>query len=332
MRFLRRSFLAFAASVAACAKPPNHLPSHEAEGGRVVVRMRRDRADSVECFGPLEAETPIEVASLSKPVFAFAVVSAAKRGELDLDAPLPRWCPPPYPHWHRGGEDAFQDPQLEQVTARRLLTHQAGLPNWSRDRALSFLAPPGHGWSYSGEGYVLLQRAFEKAKGQSLEAFMRRLALSPLGMNDSTYDPARASRRAAGHERNGAVVESTLDRPVAATSLISTANDYARFVRHLTNAPPDDPVVSAMMAPEVDASAEPRLSWGLGLALAEPDWFFHWGANPGFRSLFVGSRQRGEAVLVLTDGDGGMEAAAAAVRQSFGDLGLLGFRMLYPED
>ncbi|HEY2517690.1 MAG TPA: serine hydrolase domain-containing protein [Polyangiaceae bacterium] len=297
-----------------------------------MVRIRRERADSIESTAPLMAETPIEVASLSKPVFAFAVVSAANRRELDLDAPLPRWCPPPYRHWQRRQEDDFDDAQLENVTARRILSHQGGLPNWSRDRPLSFIAAPGHEWSYSGEGYVLLQRALERAWREPLEEFAQGLALGPLGMSHSTYDPARASGRAVGHDRRGEPVESTVDRPVAATSLLSTASDYARFVRHLTMAPKDDPIVSAMVTPQVDVDTGRNLSWGLGVALAEPEWFFHWGANPGFRSLFVGSRRRGEAVLVLTDGDGGMKAATAAVRQSFGDLPLLDFPMLYPDD
>jgi hypothetical protein len=87
-----------------------------------------------------------------------------------------------------------------------------------------------------------------------------------------------------------------------------------------------------MLAPQIEVEHALGIGWGLGIGLAEPEWMFHWGVNPGFRSLFVGSRKRGEALVVLTDGDGGMEAAADLVRDRFGDLPLLRFPMMYPPE
>jgi CubicO group peptidase (beta-lactamase class C family) len=337
----RRTFLGLAAAaLAGCTRG-----ARGAGGGRLdderrarrvpgaaVAFVRRGAPDAVECYGDLAADTRIEVASLSKPVFAFAVVSEATRGQIHLDAPLAQIAPPPYRHVRRGGEDAFADPRLAAVTPRLLLSHRAGLPNWSRREPLAFEEDPGHAWRYSGEGYVLLQRALVTARGERLDAFVRRVVLEPLGMRSSTFDPSAAPSRAAGHDRDGAIVPSSLDDEVAATSLVSTAADYARFVRRLVEAPPGDAVVDAMLARQVDVDPSLGLGWGLGVALAEPDWFFHWGANPGVRSLFVGSRARGEAVVVVTDSEGGMELAAHAVRARFGELALLRFPMLYPPD
>lgn len=299
--------------------------------GAAIAIVRRGAADELHAFGDVTTDTVIEVASLSKPVFAFAVIAEAVRGVLDLDAPLARVTPPPYRHVHRGGEDAFADPRLAQVTPRLLLAHRAGLPNWARDRPLAFVQPPGTAWSYSGEGYVLLQRAIE-ATGETLDGLVRRTVLSPLAMAHSTFSPVPAAARAQGHDRGGAVLASSLDQAVAASSLVSTARDYARFVRRLVEAPAGDPIVDLMTARQVTVDAERRLSWGLGVALAEPEWIFHWGANPGFRSLFVGSRARGQGVLVVTNSEGGMELAARVVREQFGDPALLGFPMLYPPD
>lgn len=299
--------------------------------GAAIAMVARGAPDEIHALGDLAADSVLEVASLSKAVFAFAVIAEAVRGSLDLDAPLAAISPAPYRHVRRGGEDAFADPRLAQVTPRLLLSHRGGLPNWARDRPLAFDRPPGTAWRYSGEGYVLLQRALE-TRGDALEDLVVRRVLSPLDMARSTFDPERAATRAQGHGRNGAAVPSSLDQPVAASSLLSTARDYARFVRRLVEAPAGDPIVDRMTARQVTVDAERRLSWGLGLALAEPEWIFHWGANPGFRALFVGSRVRGAGIVVVTDSEGGMELAADVVRDHFGELALLGFPLLYPPD
>jgi len=297
--------------------------------GAAIAIVARGAPDELRAVGDLGVDSRVEVASLSKPVFAFAVIAEAVHGGLDLDAPLAALAPPPYHHLQRGGDDEFDDPRLAQVTPRLLLSHRAGLPNWARDRPLAFVQPPGERWLYSGEGYVLLQRALE-ARGAQLDELVGRRVLAPLRMGRSTFDPGVP--RAAGHDREGAGVASSLHRPLAAASLLSTARDYAQFVRRLVEAPAGDPIVDRMTARQVAVDPARGLSWGVGIALAEPDWLFHWGANPGYRALFVGSRARGAGVVVVTDSDGGMELAARVVRDQFGDLPLLGFPMMYPRD
>ncbi len=299
--------------------------------GAAIAIVARGAPDRLIAFGDVDADTRIEVASLSKAVFAFAVIAESVRGTLDLDAPITAIAPPPYRHVYQGGEDGFADPRLAQVTPRLLLSHRAGLPNWARDRPLAFDQDPGAAWQYSGEGYVLLQRALE-ARGDTLDALVRRAVLAPLAMSRSTFDPSSTGNRAQGHDRAGAAVPSSLDRPLAAASLVSTARDYARFVRRLIEAPAGDPIVDRMTERQIAVDAERRLSWGVGVALAEPEWIFHWGVNRGFRSLFVGSRARGAGVVGVTNSDAGMELAARAVRDGFGDLPLLGYPRLYPPD
>jgi CubicO group peptidase (beta-lactamase class C family) len=341
MALSRRSFLhgalgASALGLAGCwtrsAAPGEALEAERARRkvpGAAIAVIARGAPDQLRALGDLGADTVVEVASLSKPVFAYAVIAEAVRGGIDLDAPIAAISPAPYPHRQRAGEDEFDDPRLAQVTPQMLLSHRSGLPNWARDRPLGFAAAPGARWLYSGEGYVLLQRALE-ARGALLDDLVGRDVLAPLGMSRSTFDPGVP--RAQGHDRGGAPVSSSLARPIAASSLLSTARDYARFVRRLVEAPAGDPIVDRMTARQVAIDAERGLSWGVGIGLAEPDWLFHWGANPGYRALFVGSRSRGAGIVVVTDSEGGMELAATAVREQFGDLPLLGFPMLYPPD
>ncbi|HKA21601.1 MAG TPA: serine hydrolase domain-containing protein [Blastocatellia bacterium] len=62
---------------------------------------------------PVTDETVFEAASLSKPVFAYAVLKLVDAGQIDLDKPLNQYLP--------GDYDVGPDPRLSQVTPRRVL-------------------------------------------------------------------------------------------------------------------------------------------------------------------------------------------------------------------
>lgn len=166
----RRSFLQSAMlGLEACSRdatPPRESLDTERARRRIpgvaIACVARGAPEELHAVGDLDVDSVVEVASLSKPVFAFAVIAQAVHGLLDLDAPLTAIAPPPYRHVFRDGEDAFGDSRLAQVTPRLLLSHRAGLPNWSRDRALEFVQSPGGGWRYSGEGHGGLTVMFQQ--------------------------------------------------------------------------------------------------------------------------------------------------------------------------
>src|SRR3954452_1374130 len=139
---LHSAMLGLAACWRAAAPPRESLDAERARRripGAAIAFVARGAPDELHALGDLGVDAAVEVASLSKPVFAFAVIAHAVRGALDLDAPLEAISPPPYRHVYRDGEDAFSDPRLAQVTPRLLLSHRAGLPGWSRDRPLGFV-------------------------------------------------------------------------------------------------------------------------------------------------------------------------------------------------
>jgi CubicO group peptidase (beta-lactamase class C family) len=162
---------------------------------------------------PVGAATVFEAASISKPVFAYVVLSLARGGVLELDAPLGTLVPeiPELAH----------DPRSRSLTPRMLLSHRGGLPNW-RSRmdftaqtyaemfppgdTLSFKTDPGTEYGYSGEGYVLLQRIVEKVAGENLNDLARARVFEPLGMTRSSFRFDGDMRRdhAQGHNREGA--------------------------------------------------------------------------------------------------------------------------------
>ena len=144
---------------------------------------------------PANADTIFEVASLSKPVFAYAVLQLVDRGLLELDRPLVDYVRPDYLARHAW---------VDKITARDVLRHSSGMPNWRKDPAHEKLMPlvePGQRIDYSGEALVWLQLVVESVTGESLDATMQRLLFLPAGMRDSSYawNDALAARSVYGH-------------------------------------------------------------------------------------------------------------------------------------
>lgn len=155
-----------------------------------------DRATSASVRG----DTVFEGASLGKPLFALAVLKMVAAGTLDLDRPLATHLVLP------DGDDA----RMRRITARHVLSHTTGLPNWRQEPSrLEPASDPGKAFSYSGEAYVYLQRVVEKVTGRPFGAWIRETVLEPLGMKSSTWiwTPALGERMAMGHDDVGTPLE-----------------------------------------------------------------------------------------------------------------------------
>ena len=273
---------------------------------------------NAETGGAVADDTIFEAASLSKPVFAYLVLKLVDAGKLDLDAPVSRYLPGDY----------VDDPRISAITVRRVLSHATGFPNWRpRGQELKIEFPPGERFSYSGEGFVYLQKAVENVTGQTLEALARRLVFEPLHMTDTSYSwqDRFEGRKATGHDAVG--TPRPLRRPAeanAAASLHTTATDYARFVIAVLDGTGLRRVtVSEMLTPQVFVDTtctncigkkpgplSRELAWGLGVGLEKESdgiTFWHWGDNggSGFHCYFAGSPGRRDGVVVFTNSVGG---------------------------
>src|SRR5215204_167580 len=178
-------------------------------------------------------ETVFEAASLSKPVFAYAVLKLVDAGKLDLDAPLNKYLPGSY-------DVAPDDARVNQITARRVLTHTTGFPNWRQPRGAKILPlyfAPGERFSYSGEGFVYLSKVVEQITGMKFDDFMRETVFKPLGMTSSsfTWQERYKQLKAFNHNLLGNPSgQGEGVNPNAAGSLQTTA-DYAKFVAAVLN-------------------------------------------------------------------------------------------------
>ncbi|HEU4680702.1 MAG TPA: serine hydrolase domain-containing protein [Gemmatimonadales bacterium] len=202
---------------------------------------------------PVSEETVFEAASLGKPVFAYAVMRMVDAGVIDLDRPLYDYLPI---------ADA-NNPRMKRLTARHVLSHTTGLPNWRQQPSpLEPTSDPGSGFTYSGEGYFYLQRVVEALSNQPFGRFMREQILDPLGMKHSSYvwQPEFDSRMAAGYDgqenrldvqaaigRRTQVIAQEWGKPLAEWRY----EDSARAVQ-LVN--PQWPVLPLYMVPNAAAS------------------------------------------------------------------------------
>ncbi len=180
-----------------------------------------------ETKAPVNASTVFEAASLTKPVFAYAVLKLVDSGKLDLDTPLVKYLP--------GRYDVGDDPRLDQITARHVLSHTTGFPNWRPRGAetLKMYFVPGHHFSYSGEGFVYLSRVVEHITGEPTDAFVKRTVFDPLEMKSSSmvWRNDYESLKTFTHDWVGGVSgRGKPEKANAAASLHTTANDYANFV------------------------------------------------------------------------------------------------------
>ena len=312
----------------------------------VVVFGVRDKKSSA----PMTENTVFEAASLSKPVFAYAVLRLAADGKFNLGVPLTKYLPMPYKRELNPFQpesmlktDFIDDPRLNQITAMRVMNHTSGMPNWVRDQHMRLLFSPGDGWSYSSEAYVYLQRAVEKATGQPLDALAEEFVLGPFGMGHSSfvwraeYTPILAT----GYDREGKAVAATRYlRPVAASTLYTTLDDYARFVGGILASSErqrsHEYAVSLMLQPTVEVDKTLGLWWGEGWGLENlggEQYFFHWGANPGFQNFVMASRKSGKGVVIFTNSGNGLEAAREVVEATLGgEHPVFKFRLLHPND
>ncbi len=282
------------------------------------------KADSIQS---VDSNTVFEAASLTKPVFAYAVLQLVEEGKLDLDKPLYEYLP--YP-------DAASDDRYRDITARLVLSHRSGFPNWRRNRQSAQLPmryAPGERFGYSGEGFVYLQKVVEKITGKPIHVFMEERVLLPLQMTHSgfVWKTAFNGNFAQPHDEAGKTGQKYKPGQAnMAYSLHTTAQDYARFVLAILKTEGlKAGTVSQMLSPQSQLpkrfsgsdTLAPYSFWGLGIGLEQTPtdtYFWHWGDNGAFKCFVMAHLNRNDALIYFTNGAKGLDFADEMVRLTLG--------------
>lgn len=216
---------------------------------------------------PIGLDTPLRVASMTKPVCTVAALQLVERGNLDLDAPVETYCPEFADLKVLEGFDGDTPklrPPASRAIVRHLLTHTSGQPYWfwnadsarwhratgipvmTTGEAISLTEPlmadPGTTFQY-GLAVDWLGKVVEAVSGMSLDRYFAENITGPLGMRDTAFvltDEQRA-RSAPVHRRgeNGKWAVTDYDwnpRPAwwsGGIALYSAPRDYLMFQRML---------------------------------------------------------------------------------------------------
>ncbi len=271
---------------------------------------------------PVNAQTVFEAASMSKLLMAYAALKLVEQGKLDLDRSLAEYLDQPY---------LPDEPRHRRITARMVLTHTTGFPNWRTNGwqnggPLPLLYDPGTRFTYSGEGFLYLQRVVEHITDTPIQSYLQNTLLGPLQMTNSSlvWQDRYTRQAAAGHDAQGKPMASRKlyhDANVA-YSLYCTASDYAkvllemlaedRSASHSLSARSLDAMLSRTTVAEGrkpvarggPPSAEPKY-YGLGWAIdptATGDRIHHSGSNgTGFRCYCEFDRRRGTGLVIMAN-------------------------------
>jgi CubicO group peptidase (beta-lactamase class C family) len=233
--------------------------AHTQAKGMAVAVIDHGKVTYVQSYGirnakgePLTKDTVMYGASLTKTVFAYAVMQLVDQGKLnldipikaDLDRPLPSYGPDPvFPDKYGPYKDLADDPRWEKITPRMCLTHSTGFNNFwfsEPDQKLHIHFDPGTQFSYSGEGFILLQFAIEhgrKAQGLGLDVGeLTSTNFERLGMHRTslTWRNGQDPNVADGWNDKGQPMPHDKRSKVrAAGSMNTTINDLSKFTAAL---------------------------------------------------------------------------------------------------
>ena len=196
---------------------------------------------------PASEHTLFRLGSISKSLTAVAAMELSERGELDLDAPVEKYCP--------------RFPQKSApITTRLVMGHLAGIRHYKSgsqedpevgntkhfddpiEAGLEFfkndalVADPGKQFHYSTQGYTLVGCIIEGASGEKYVDFVTRNVFVPAGMSRTQSDDrfaiipyrTRFYRKAnSGTVENADFLDSSYKIPGG--GWLSSAEDMGRF-------------------------------------------------------------------------------------------------------
>jgi CubicO group peptidase (beta-lactamase class C family) len=240
-------------------------------------------------------------------------------GQLDLDTPLYQI----YPH-----PDLLDDSRHQLLTARMLLTHSSGLPNWREDfedKKLKFIQDPGTGYLYSGEGYqylAMVLKEIEKTDWKGLEEVFQQRVAKPLSLKHTGFiqSPYMRAKKAKPYDEDGELIdwrnnywfqkEDTIF--TAPASIHSEPQEFGLWMISIM----DETVLqkssfNTLLKPQIKIPDSPfPVDYGLGfvkLNLSFTDIYYHSGNNIGFTSSFVLDKKKKWGFVLFSNSEYGEE-------------------------
>ncbi len=290
-----------------------------AENGKIIYQNAFGYANFRE-KDTLTLQTPFQLASVSKPLTALAILLLKEKKYLSLEDTVQRFFPEfPYPG----------------ITVRMLLTHRSGLPNYMyfadalwNDRKVTITNQdvlclmqtykpdiyyiPDYHYNYCNTNFSLLASIVEKTSGMPFSRFMERYIFRRLGMKHSLVShPFREEQlddAAVGYTRTNRKAEDTyLNGVTGDKGIYSTVEDLYKLDQALY----EDTFLTQQTLEEAFTPQHPDLydhdNYGLGWRInTQPDCsriVFHSGWWKGFRTNFIRILDKKQTIIVLANTD-----------------------------
>lgn len=265
----------------------------------------------------LSDQTVFELASVSKPITAIAIMQLREQGMLALDDSLLKWLPELPVSW-RG------------VTVHHLLSQQSGIPDYmtgipssmaatldgfdiaslfrmfTSNGRLTFL--PGTNAQYTNSNYVLLAEIVARASGVEYGSYLQAHVFKPAGMRSSfVFDTA--VRPTASVAFNFATSTKTFGFTLAThgpTGIFSSTADMRLMVDALLASKLVTQESLALMTRPQSAYRVVDSAYGYGFFVLPGSqslsMFAHAGSLDGYRNVLRINKERGVYYVILSNG------------------------------
>ncbi len=257
---------------------------------------------------PTNENTIFQAASITKPVFAYAVLRLSDQGIIDLDKPL---------HQYLKFKALEGDKRYHKMTARHVLSHKSGLPNWGR----KLIFEPGSSHGYSGEGFEYLSRVIEKITGKKVLEILQEEVTAPLGLSKNTYftrEPEMFPKVSIGHNHNLPTTNWIINSVGVARSMYTEAKEFSKFIlkamngQGLSQSTYVDMIRSQTFMPKNDSNpvSNWKRSFGLGILKKYSPYgicYSHGGSNRYFQSLFEYYKEKKVGFVIFCNNNKGYE-------------------------
>ena len=170
--------------------------------------------------------------------------------------------------------------------------------------------------NYSGGGVTISQMIVMDVTHQPYEIFMQRNVLDPLGMTRSSYrqppSPANEKIRATGYRSDGKEITGKFHiyPEQAAAGLWTNPVDLCKYIIETQLSYKGES--SKVLTPEMTRLRLTPILEDAALGVfvnsrvaGSLKYFNHNGGNEGFQCTYVGSRDNGEGVVIMTNSDNG---------------------------
>jgi serine beta-lactamase-like protein LACTB, mitochondrial len=293
---------------------------------------------------PASEHTLFRLASISKSLTATAAMQLWERRQLDLDAPVQKYCP------------SFP-PKASPITTRQVMGHLAGIRHYKGNSeddpeigntkhfdnpiqaGLDFfkndalVSEPGKQFHYSTQGYTLVGCVIEGASGAKYVDFVRQNIFVPAGMENTQIDnrfaiiPYRTrfyQKTESGRVQNADFLDSSYKIPGG--GWLSSAEDMARFEAAILSDKLIKPGTRELMwtplKPLDGSKDEYGLGWGNG-SEGEIATVGHTGGQQGTSTAFLLAPPQRDGVVVLAnlEGVGARDLAVEILKVLVGTTG-----------